>query len=101
MKSSNSSDSIQIRYGNESHDRGNFTAYDDAIRQVWLVVTGFAQVGSDNAHPRGTAGQPGSVACLQADEFQNNSRDFKSTAHIASLSLVHMLIGLTVAVSLC
>ncbi|KAL6901418.1 hypothetical protein GGI43DRAFT_433593 [Trichoderma evansii] len=101
IQGSNSSDSIQIRYGNESHDRGNFTAYDDAIRRVWLVVTGFAQAGSDNAHPRGSAGQPSSVACLQADEIQNNSRDFKSVASIASSSLVQVLIGFAVAASLC
>lgn len=101
VKSSNTSDSVQIRYGNESHEQGNFTAYDAAIRQVWLVVTGFAQAGSDDAHPRGSAGQTGSVACLQADQVQNNSRDFKNAADIASSSLVHVLMGITVAVSLC
>ncbi|KAL9468455.1 hypothetical protein ACSS6W_010149 [Trichoderma asperelloides] len=100
IKSSNTSDSIQIRYGNESHDRGNFTAYDNAIRQVWLVMTGFAEAGSDNAHPRGSAGQPGSVACIQADEIQANSRDFKNAASIASSSLVKVLMGLSVAMSL-
>lgn len=64
-------------------------------------MTGFAQAGSDDAHPRGSAGQPGSVACLQADEIENNSRDFKNAAITASSSLVQVLIGITVAVSLC
>lgn len=99
--SSNTSDTIQVRYGNESHDRGNFTAYDAAIRQVWLVMTGWAQVGSDVTHARGSAGQPGSLICLQADEIQSNSRDFKNVAHVASSSLVQVLMGITVAVSLC
>lgn len=64
-------------------------------------MTGFAQAGSDDAHPRGSAGQPGSIACIQADEIQNNSRDFKNVANAASLSLMQVLIGVTVAVSLC
>lgn len=64
-------------------------------------MTGFAQAGSDDAHPRGSAGQPGSVACIQAEEIQNNSRDFKNAANIASSSLAQVLFGITVAVSLC
>lgn len=63
-------------------------------------MTGFAEAGSDNAHPRGSAGQPGSVACIQADEIQANSRDFKNAASIASSSLVKVLMGLSVAMSL-
>jgi hypothetical protein len=91
---------VQILFGNESHERGNFTAYDNAIRQGWLVITGFAEAGSDNAHPRGSAGQPGSVACIQANEIQNKSRDFSKAAHIVPLSLVQILVGIAVVVSL-
>lgn len=82
-KSSHTSDSIQIRYGNENHNHGNFTAYDAAIRQVWLVMTGSAQAGSDDVHPRGSAVQPGSFACIRADELQNNSRELKNVANAA------------------
>ncbi|QYT00041.1 hypothetical protein H0G86_007149 [Trichoderma simmonsii] len=99
---SNSSDStsLQLRFGDESHELGNFTAYDTAIRQIWVVVTGFAQAGSDNAHPRGSAGQPGSVACIQASEIQRDSRDFEDTASIAPLSLMRILAGVTLVLAL-
>ncbi|KAL6831629.1 hypothetical protein V8C40DRAFT_262936 [Trichoderma camerunense] len=99
---SNSSDStsLQLRFGHESHELGNFTAYDSAIRQIWVVVTGFAQAGSDNAHPRGSAGQPGSVACIQASEIQRDSRDFEDTASIAPLSLMRILAGVTLVLAL-
>lgn len=99
---SNSSDStsLQLRFGDESHELGNFTAYDSAIRQIWVVVTGFAQAGSDNAHPRGSAGQPGSVACIQASEVQRDSRDFEDIASIAPLSLMRILAGVTLVLAL-
>ncbi|KAL7908437.1 hypothetical protein GGI35DRAFT_454179 [Trichoderma velutinum] len=98
----NSSDStsLQLRFGNESHELGNFTAYDSAIRQIWVVVTGFAEAGSDNAHPRGSAGQPGSIACIQASEIQTNSRDVEDTASIAPLSLMRILASVTLVVAL-
>ncbi|PKK48836.1 hypothetical protein CI102_6322 [Trichoderma harzianum] len=99
---SNSSDStsLQLRFGDESHELGNFTTYDSAIRQIWVVVTGFAQADSDNAHPRGSAGQPGSVACIQASEVQRDSRDFEDTASIAPLSLMRILAGVTLVLAL-
>ncbi|KKP05605.1 hypothetical protein THAR02_02331 [Trichoderma harzianum] len=99
---SNSSDStsLQLRFGSESHELGNFTAYDSAIRQIWVVVTGFAQAGSDNAHPRGSAGQPGSIACIQANEVQRDSRDFEDTASIEPLSLMRILAGVTLVLAL-
>ncbi|KAF3056670.1 hypothetical protein CFAM422_012778 [Trichoderma lentiforme] len=99
---SNSSDStsLQLRFGDGSHELGNFTAYDSAIRQIWVVVTGFAQAGSDSAHPRGSAGQPGSIACIQASEVQRDSRDFEDTASIAPLSLMRILACVTLVLAL-
>ncbi|KAK4072904.1 uncharacterized protein Triagg1_5581 [Trichoderma aggressivum f. europaeum] len=98
--SSSSSTSLQLRFGDESHELGNFTAYDSAIRQIWVVVTGFAEAGSDNAHPRGSAGQSGSIACIQASEVQGDSRDFENTASVTPLSLMSILAGVITVVAL-
>ncbi|KAH0489769.1 hypothetical protein TgHK011_001268 [Trichoderma gracile] len=91
---------LQMRFGNESHDRGNFTAYDDAIRQVWVVVTGFAETGSDDGHPRGSSGQPGNVACVRANEVQQGSRTFANSANTALLSRIRIWVSVVVAAAL-
>ncbi|KAL6797224.1 hypothetical protein GGI42DRAFT_330342, partial [Trichoderma sp. SZMC 28013] len=98
--SGSGSTSLQLRFGNESHELGNFTAYDSAIRQIWVVVTGFAEAGSDNAHPRGSAGQPGSIACIQASEVQRDSRNFENTASIPPLLLMRILASVIMVVAL-
>ncbi|KAL7943871.1 hypothetical protein V8C42DRAFT_91806 [Trichoderma barbatum] len=96
----NSSEPLQLRFGDESHDRGNFTAYDSAIRQIWVVVTGFAEASGNNSHPKGSAGQPGNVACIQANEVEQDSRNFKNTANIVPLPLTRILVGVIIVAAL-
>ncbi|KAL6851793.1 hypothetical protein J3F83DRAFT_765073 [Trichoderma novae-zelandiae] len=97
---SNNSASLQMRFGNESHERGNFIAYDNAIRQVWVVVTGFAETGRDDGKPRESAGQPGNVACIQANEIQQKSRSFDNSAATALFSWMRIWASVLVAVAL-
>ncbi|TFB01787.1 hypothetical protein CCMA1212_006618 [Trichoderma ghanense] len=91
---------LQMRFGHESHERGNFTAYYNAIRQVWLVVTGFAERGRDDNHPRGSAGQPAIVACIQANEIEQRSRTFENAADTALLSGMRIWASVMVTVAL-
>ncbi|PTB63233.1 hypothetical protein BBK36DRAFT_1172031 [Trichoderma citrinoviride] len=100
LTSANSSTSLQMRLGNESHQRGNFTAYDKAIRQIWVVITGFAETGRVDGHPRGAVGQPGNVACIQVNEIQQGSRTFENTADTALLSRMIIWVSSMVATTL-
>lgn len=96
----NSRTTLQMLFGHESHERGNFTAYDNVIRQAWLVVTGFAERGRDDNHPRGSAGQPAIVACIQANEIEQRSRTFDNAADAALLSRMRIWASVMVTVAL-
>ncbi|UNI17674.1 hypothetical protein JDV02_004000 [Purpureocillium takamizusanense] len=66
----------------EGHDKGNTTAYDDAIRQVWVVMTGFASNTTDSRRnsPRQETDAQGSLRCIRAQKFKDGSRSYDSAA---------------------
>lgn len=74
--------SVDLYYSTErdGHDKGNYTAYDEAIRQVWLVMTGFANNSTtstqNSTYLNGSA--EGSLRCIRADKFTNGSRMYEN-----------------------
>ncbi len=96
--------SVGFYYGaeREGHDKGNVTAYDDAIRQIWVVVTGFAHNTTDSGRnsARQNTGPEGTLRCLRAETFKDASRSYPNAAPGQQASMVSLALAAFVSVSI-
>jgi hypothetical protein len=80
--------------GSESHEFGEYDAYDADVRAVYIKVFGFAEASDEEGEDPSTV-QPGNLRCLRAVP-----EDGSRTLHAAGSKLVPgLMVGLVVLVS--
>lgn len=88
-------------YGVDYHEKGDTKAYDEAIQQIWIAVTGFTENDSGSS---GTASNktkdplPGSLRCLRVNDFAEGSREFHSAATVRMFSVGGLLVAFVFAI---
>lgn len=68
---------VLLGYGVESHEKGNFSAYDDALHQMYVVIAAF---GANNTQEESDRRPPGSLRCVWPSGFGVNSRTLEDSS---------------------
>ena len=86
-----------LRYGIDYNTPGDYTSYETAIQQIWVVVTGFrnASTPSNATENGGNMNElPGAVQCILASDFRNGTDTSNKAPTVTPFSFMLVLLAL-------
>ena len=68
-----------IAWAMEAHQQGNFTAYDKAIRQPWIILASFIHNSTSSNDNNNGQNSKGQLVCLLPSNITEGSRSYNGS----------------------